>query len=278
MSQSQFNSPPVSVASVARNLPSSHDIDLPSSAAYILPPLNPSTNPTASLCSKTSAPPSYESSRSSWERYYHPTSIKRDGISSPELRTVTEIITRYQWDLVKKLRKDISSYFGSVYEDIEFLRKDLKRVDHHLCFLDDAVKLDAESSSLKSHIKDVKASNAVFVNEIQNRFEEETKHIYEKIDYLANCCQEWSQSAVAYLPKLEDNENDDINNDYESSRTQSTISSSCFHNESTGPNLRRSEIQSSFSNPNDDKYSISTCTTVDEIPTKSNTRALSPSH
>ena len=213
MSQSQFNSSPVSVTSVARTLASSDDMDLPSSAAYTLPPLNPSTNPAASLYSKTSAQPSYESSWSNWERYYHPTSIKRDGISLPELRTVTEVITRYQWDLVKKLRKDLSSYFGSVYEDMDFLRKDLKHMDQHLHFLDDAIKLHVESPCLDSQIKDIKTSNASLINEIQSRMEKETKVIFERIDYLWNYCQEWSHSVIAHPPKFEDNESDETHNE-----------------------------------------------------------------
>ena len=138
----------------------------------------------------------------------------------------------------------------------------MKRMDYHLRFLDDAMKLRAESSCLDSQIKDIKASNAALVNEIQSRMEKETKGIFERIDYLGNCCQEWSHSAVAHLPKFEDNENDEANNDYESSGTQSTISSSCFRNESVEPNLHHNEIQSSFSKSHEDNYSISTSTTV----------------
>ena len=190
----------------------------------------------------------------------------------------TDIILTYQWNLFSRLQYDIHKSFSCVYKDLDALHKDIKRMDCHLRSLDGTIKLHLENSSLDSHIKDMKESNVALIHEIQNRLEKQTKHIDERIIYLGNYFQEWSQSAVAHLAKLQGNKNDDINNDYESSRTQSTISSSCFHNESTEPNLRRSEIQSSFSNSDDDKYSISTCTMVDEIPTKSNTRALSPTN
>jgi hypothetical protein len=143
-------------------------------------------------------------SRSPWDGL-HPSSLNLH--RQPEF---AEIIAHYQWKLFEALRKDLTDRFDLVYEELDALCTEVKHTKAStVSHVNDVIACTRRvEASVNSHLDSLASNDARLTslsNKIQTSMQKGIDSISDKINCLANYCQEQSYAVVARLPPLKGN-------------------------------------------------------------------------